>query len=448
MKLIPKYQTAWGKLPLILNDEGREDWVAEHTTELPEVTITAPKPLTETERKWKRNLTDAEYRAQKNALHTSLQNAIKGSTIMGQTLMGGENSVLPFGLGIMDIATGAGTLNDMARSITRSAIPAARAARQQQKVAQQAMQEMRIPGSVHNIEIYPESNAVDWIYINNPKLANIGSKSQYSEYLRSLYPKSQQHNIVWHGSNADFSKGFNTAIRQTGSGAPETAARADMFFNNRPAASYQYVNGLNVPSGQQWGRDRFWKAKEILGKGMYDQENWQMLPWEQAIRTKVPNKKGVFNRDIGGSNGKWLSEYKAELGANDMSDQEFFTNVLGFKPGESFNQWVTRNEQIFRQLEADHISKGMYPAMVDLRRPIVEYGQDTYYLDRGLMDQLGADGILSNQAKNEFGSDVSVVFDGGRSNQNKIWWLGNAQDQKAFGNFVKNLYLNINKIPR
>lgn len=55
MKLIPKYQTAWGKLPLILNDEGRRDWVAEHATELPEITVTASKPLTEFQQRDKAN---------------------------------------------------------------------------------------------------------------------------------------------------------------------------------------------------------------------------------------------------------------------------------------------------------------------------------------------------------------------------------------------------------
>lgn len=65
MKLVPKLQSAWTKMPMFLNEEGQQQWKDEHPADggtLPEVTITGKKPLTETEQRWKGNKTDDEYR--------------------------------------------------------------------------------------------------------------------------------------------------------------------------------------------------------------------------------------------------------------------------------------------------------------------------------------------------------------------------------------------------
>lgn len=65
MKLVPKLQSAWTKMPMFLNEEGQQQWRDEHPADggtLPEVTVTGKKPLTETEQRWKGNKTDDEYR--------------------------------------------------------------------------------------------------------------------------------------------------------------------------------------------------------------------------------------------------------------------------------------------------------------------------------------------------------------------------------------------------
>lgn len=302
---------------------------------------------------------------------------------------------------------------------------------------------------LHNLSIYPNEEAVNWIYANHPELASVGTKEQYLEYLRSIFPKTQSKQVVWHGSNADLTKGFNSAKRVTGSGSPEAASRQDMFFNGRPADSYQYVEGINAPDNKQWGKHFYWYAKEILGKPNYYQQQWRNLPWEQTIREEIPNKKGQFTRkfnEVTGNfegYGKFLKEYKKELGAENLTDSEFFTNVLGFKPGESFNQWVSRNKEAFEQVQSQYEGKGMYPALVDARHPYVESPLlDTEYRDRGTfvkMKQNGNDVLYGPFTDNEFGSDVTLVVDGGGSNKNKIHWLGTPEDINTFKDYTNSI---------
>jgi hypothetical protein len=63
----------------------------------------------------------------------------------------------------------------------------------------------------------PESKikeGVDFIFEQNPKLAQIGTKEQYSEYLDTIFPESKIKEIVYHGTNKNSYKailkdGFN-----------------------------------------------------------------------------------------------------------------------------------------------------------------------------------------------------------------------------------------------
>ncbi len=45
---------------------------------------------------------------------------------------------------------------------------------------------------------------VDFVFGQNPELAQIGTKEQYSEYLDTIFPESVARDIVWHGSSREF----------------------------------------------------------------------------------------------------------------------------------------------------------------------------------------------------------------------------------------------------
>ena len=73
------------------------------------------------------------------------------------------------------------------------------------------------------------NDAVDFLFEINPELSKIGTKSEYEEYIKTIFPNSISNSIYWHGTDSDFSDGLNTAKRGKGSGAPET--QNEMYFN-------------------------------------------------------------------------------------------------------------------------------------------------------------------------------------------------------------------------
>lgn len=101
------------------------------------------------------------------------------------------------------------------------------------------------------------------------------------------------------------------------------------------------------------------------------------------MREKIPNRAGKFTRDTGGTNGKWLSEYKAEFGAGDKSNADFLKQ-LGVREGETFNDFVNRNRKIFSDIYNSGKYNGLYHVKVDASKPLKINGGNTYYSERGI----------------------------------------------------------------
>ena len=171
-----------------------------------------------------------------------------------------------------------------------------------------------------------ELQAASLIFDRVPELSKIGTPTEYAAYIKEIFPNSVEKEVYWHGSNEDFSEGFASAKRGEGSGALETKKRNDLYLNKQGWASLQYVNGIN-----RKGRDKngfahwnklWWELKEIMSNGRRENNDWKnIIIDESTIRQAIPNKKGVFNRDSGGKNGKWLSERKADYGYENKSDK-------------------------------------------------------------------------------------------------------------------------------
>jgi hypothetical protein len=45
---------------------------------------------------------------------------------------------------------------------------------------------------------------VNFVFEQNPELANIGSQENYSEYIKTIFPESKVKDIVYHGTNKKF----------------------------------------------------------------------------------------------------------------------------------------------------------------------------------------------------------------------------------------------------
>ena len=142
----------------------------------------------------------------------------------------------------------------------------------------------------------------------------------------------------------------------------------------------------------------------------------------------------MFNKDQGGNNGSYLSERKAKYGYGDKSDKEFFEEVFDIRYGkETFQDWINRKAKEFQDIWLKRAVKtGIVPSILDLTNPIIEEGQNTYYEEeRGLFTKAknnGNNSIISNKSKNEFGSDVAIMF----NPQKDVHFLGTKSDIQAF----------------
>ena len=286
------------------------------------------------------------------------------------------------------------------------------------------------------------NDAVDFLFEVNPELSKVGTKSEYEQYIKTIFPNSISNSIYWHGTDSDFSDGLNTAKRGKGSGAPET--QNEMYFNRQPWASLQYISGINRRIKDNEGFNNWvklwWELKEALGNGRMDTDDWKNEIIGPNIRQSSPNKHGVFDRDKGGTHGKYLSERKARYGYENKSDKEFFEEVFDIRYGkETFNDWINRKRDEFKNLWNNRsVKNGIIPAVLNIHNPITEEGQNTYYEEqRSLFTQAkqkGNDAILSNKSKNEFGSDVAVVFN---PNEN-VHFLGTKSDIEDFKKWKNN----------
>lgn len=291
-----------------------------------------------------------------------------------------------------------------------------------------------------NVSIDIDSkDAIDYLYSTNTELSKVGSKEEYAQYVNSIYPNSLINSIYWHGTDSDLSQGVENTKKGKGSGAPETGA--EMYFNKQPWASLQYISGVNrnIPDTEGYNNwvKLWWELKEALGNGRMDTDEWKNEIIGPNTRQYSPNKRGIFNRDKGGSNGKYLSERKARYGYQDKTDKEFFEEVFDIRYGkETFNDWVNRKKSEFQDVwESRQVKKGMYPAVLNVQNPIVEKNQNTYYEEqRGLFTKAKRDkndAIVSNEANNEFGSDVVVIF----NPKENVHFLGTKQDIENFKNW-------------
>lgn len=286
------------------------------------------------------------------------------------------------------------------------------------------------------------NDAVDFLFEVNPELSKVGTKSEYEQYIKTIFPNSISNSIYWHGTDSDFSDGLNTAKRGKGSGAPET--RNEMYFNRQPWASLQYISGINRRIKDNEGFNNWvklwWELKEALGNGRMDTDDWKNEIIGPNIRQSSPNKHGIFDRDKGGTHGKYLSERKARYGYENKSDKEFFEEVFDIRYGkETFNDWINRKRDEFKNLWNNRsVKNGIIPAVLNIHNPIIEEGQNTYYEEqRNLFTQAkqkGNDAILSNKSKNELGSDVAVVFN---PNEN-VHFLGTKSDIEDFKKWKNN----------
>ena len=107
------------------------------------------------------------------------------------------------------------------------------------------------------------------------------------------------------------------------------------------------------------------------------------------LREEIPNKAGEFDRvrlpdgSYTDGHGKLLTEYKAEFEMPEASDKEFL-EALGAKEGETFDQFVSRNKEVFKDVYNSGNYKGLYHVKINSENPLIVEGRDTYYDKNGI----------------------------------------------------------------
>lgn len=106
--------------------------------------------------------------------------------------------------------------------------------------------------------INPENKikeGVDFVFEQNPELAQIGTKEQYSEYLGNIFPESKIKNIVYHGGNKgieEFSK------EKLGEYTKALSAEKGFFFSTNKDLSTTYI------SKEEW--ETIGELKDLMKK--------------------------------------------------------------------------------------------------------------------------------------------------------------------------------------
>ncbi len=98
------------------------------------------------------------------------------------------------------------------------------------------------------LEVNTQTKDIDFIFEQNKELSLIGSKEQYNEYLRTIFPESKVSEIVYHSTNKDFEDFDKNKVGSRVEGAPvggDTGAfgRGIYFTTN---ITYSKVYGKNT----------------------------------------------------------------------------------------------------------------------------------------------------------------------------------------------------------
>lgn len=154
-------------------------------------------------------------------------------------------------------------------------------------------------GNLNNEKKEPQEElkeGIDFVFEQNPELAKIGSKKEYSEYVKSIFPESKLKDILYHGSSKNDISNFIPGKLEIGVhfGTLDAAK-----YRGEKSESYKIYTALANIS----------KIKELPDLYVFNQHNvFNYLLKEGVVNEKerehmndLYNKKPVNNyRDNGG----------------------------------------------------------------------------------------------------------------------------------------------------
>jgi hypothetical protein len=101
-----------------------------------------------------------------------------------------------------------------------------------------------VKDAITDSQMYSVKDGVDFVFEQNPQIAEIGTPEQYSQYVDSIFPDSKVKDIVYHGSSAFGFQEFSKEKLGTFTGAG--SAKLGFFFSNSQENSFAaYTQNIN-----------------------------------------------------------------------------------------------------------------------------------------------------------------------------------------------------------
>lgn len=189
---------------------------------------------------------------------------------------------------------------------------------------------------------------VDFVFEQNPELASIGTKEEYSQYLETIFPESKIKDIVWHGNREDFR---------------DSGFRKDKGRDNKFSDDGQFYGFYFGDKYSHYGRSdniSYPVMVNIHKLKIVDRENGQ--PFLSGIDTtknirdqfNMTDEDGIIEIGTNYANSNFsLGEYEQY----EKSIGEKFLNYLGkkFEDLENGSYEITK-EDVFSYLEKEGIT--------------------------------------------------------------------------------------------
>ena len=167
---------------------------------------------------------------------------------------------------------------------------------------------------------------VNFVFEQNPELAQIGTKEQYSEYLETIFPDSKIKDIVYHGTQANKFDQFNIDKLGQNSGNEGYYGKGFYFRNSY---SFAGAHGKNIIAAIINLENPY----EFDQKGVGESNN---ILWDYRRNIIESENNGVIvyhNKN----KGNYISEYSVFNSEN--------INILGSKKDiENFKEFMSQNK--------------------------------------------------------------------------------------------------------
>jgi hypothetical protein len=153
---------------------------------------------------------------------------------------------------------------------------------------------------------------VDFVFKQNPELANIGTEQDYSEYLNNILPESKVKNIVYHQTPRKFEEFDVNKSRTGGIYFSPFNRRAGILRNHTKAALLSIKNPFIISKKQNKKFERYLPNINKLHRKVDLKEYDGVIGFSNVFYDKGQLDKDIFNIDSSIKNNIEFVTFKPE----------------------------------------------------------------------------------------------------------------------------------------